>query len=404
MATFESDAITTQQLRTGGSVPPFSQAFGDGAAQMAAQGEAREADNAHRAFTFLVTGLFVGYMILAVIIYLWRGVTFTPDKWAVFLLVGALVLGRLGPFLRDWIPFVLLVFGYEYLRSFAGSLVTHGAAIWRVPRSASPEVHLEGLIAFDKALLHGHMAGNLLQEWVYTPGHVHWYDYFAQVVYSIHFILPCMFAFVLWSTKKERFWQFTLTFCFMTYLAFLFFLYYPAAPPWLANTWGVIHGLQYPQNQVLALIHIKEFGTLDTYSIWGNASPNAVAAFPSLHASFPWLVTLFAIKYYRRLGLVFMLYNVSLWFSVIYLANHWLIDVLAGMAWATISFVVVDYLWTVIVRRARVRLPAPVVAATGLLNAWVLRPVLFVARPVWDLPGNMRHRAGLAIRERWERG
>lgn len=401
---FESDAATAQNLRPTGAVPSFTQSFGNRGSQTQEPGEALDRDDAHRAFTFLVTGLFVGYMILAVIIFLWRGVTFTPDKWAVFLLVGALILGRLGPFLRDWIPFVLLIFGYEYLRSFAGSLVTHGRLVWTAPRVDSPEVHLEGLIRFDEALFRGHLPIKLLQDWLYTPGAIHWYDYYAQIIYVIHFILPCMFAFVLWSTRKARFWQFTLTFCFMTYVAFLFFLFYPAAPPWMANTWGVIHGLHYPQNQVLAQINIRDFGTLDTYSIWGKASPNAVAAMPSLHASFPWLVTLFAIKYYRRLGLIFMLYNVSLWFSVMYLANHWWVDILAGMAWATISFVIVDYLWAAIMRRARVPLPAPVLAAGGLVSAWLLRPVVAVARPLWDLPGNLRHRAALAIRQRWERG
>lgn len=404
MATIESDAATSQNIRPTGTVPTFAQAFGDRALRPPAADDVPDRDDAHRAFTFLVTGLFVGYMILAVIIFLWRGITFTPDKWAVFLLVGALVLGRLGPFLRDWIPFVLLIFGYEYLRGVAGTLVTHGRVVWQSPRSAAPDVHLEGLVDFDKALLHGHMAGNLLQSWLYQAGHVHWYDYYALILYSIHFILPCMFAFVLWSTKKARFWQFTLTFCSMTYVAFLFFLYYPAAPPWLAQYWGVIQGLHYPQNQVLALIHVRDFGTLDTYSIWGKASPHPVAAMPSLHASFPWLVTLFAIKYYRRLGLVFMVYNVSLWFSVMYLANHWLVDVLAGMAWATISFVVIDYLWAAIMRRAQVPLPAPVRIAGGLVNTWLFRPVMAVVRPVWDLPGNLRHRAALAIRQRWERG
>ncbi len=405
MATFESDATTTPDVQPASTVPDFAHAFGN-RDQDSVPGNSDEAteEGTHRAFTWLVTALFLGYMALAVVIYLWRGVVFTPDKWAVFLLVGALILGRLGPFIRDWIPFVLLIFGYEYLRGIAGTLVTKGRVLWEIPRWQAPDVHLEGLVAFDKALLHGHMAGNLLQSWLYQQGHIHWYDYFALVLYSIHFILPCMFAFVLWSTKKTHFWQFTLTFCFMTYVAFLFFLYYPAAPPWLAQTWGVISGLHYPQNQVLAQIHIKDFGTLDTYSIWGRASPHPVAAMPSLHASFPWLVTLFAVKYYRRLGLVFMVYNVSLWFSVMYLANHWLVDVLAGMAWATISFVIVDYLWAFVVQRARVTLPAPVLVATGAFNAWLLRPVMAIVRPIWDLPGNLRHRAGLAIRQRWERG
>src|SRR5680860_1574316 len=88
-------------------------------------------------------------------------------------------------------------------------------------------------------------------------------------------------------------------------------------------------GLWFPQNDVLAVIQPDGFNTLDTYSIWGNASPHPVAAMPSLHASFPWLVLLFAVRYYGYKGLWFLLYNVSLWFAVLYTANHWYIDVLA---------------------------------------------------------------------------
>jgi hypothetical protein len=190
-------------------------------------------------------------------------------------------------------------------------------------------------------LFFGHSPIILLQDWLYTRGDLHWWDFFALIMYSMHFVLPCAFAFVLWLTNKRRFWSFTIAFCFMTYVAFAFFLLYPAAPPWLAQSWGVMSGLGFPQNGVLAAIQPKGLGTIDTFAIWGNASPHPVAAMPSLHAGFPWLVMLFAVRYYGWKGLWFILYNVALWFAVLYTANHWFVDVLAGMAWATVSFFVV---------------------------------------------------------------
>ena len=53
----------------------------------------------------------------------------SANRWAavafgLFLaLIAAVVLGRATSFLRDWIPFVLLIFGYEYLRGIAGDIV-----------------------------------------------------------------------------------------------------------------------------------------------------------------------------------------------------------------------------------------------------------------------------------------
>ncbi|MBA3274195.1 MAG: inositol phosphorylceramide synthase [Chloroflexia bacterium] len=298
-----------------------------------------------RLFRWLVFGMFAVYIAGAVAFFVWRGQVFRPDNWALFLLVGAILLGRIGPFLRDWIPFVLLVFGYEFLRGVAGEFVTGGRTVGDRAREELPNVRVESLVDFDVALMFGHEPVSTLQGWLYTPGDPKWWDYLALIVYSMHFALPCIFAFLLWITRKERFWQFTIAFCLMTYSAFAFFLLYPAAPPWLANSWGVVSGIGWPAGSVTASIGVAPIQALDTVSIWQNASPHPVAAMPSLHAGFPWMVLLFAVKYFRWKGLLVVPYNLALWFSVVYLANHWVVDILAGMAWATLAFVITDWAW-----------------------------------------------------------
>jgi len=379
------------------AVPAFNEAFGSGAP------DARSGHNdgrSRRAFTVLVTGLFVVYMAVAVGIYLWRGIFFKPDEWALLLLVAAFLLGRLGPFLRDWIPFVLLIFGYEYLRGIAGTIVVNGREIWALPREAVPEVHLEGLIRFDEVLFVGTLPPQVLQDWLYDASNLRWWDYFALVVYSMHFVLPCMFAFVLWLTDKVRFWHFTLTFCFMTYAAFAFFLFYPAAPPWLAEEWGITPGIAWPADQVVAAIAPNDFAAFDAFSIWGAASPHPVAAMPSLHASFPWLVMMFAVAYYRWWGLLFIPYNLALWFSVVYTANHWVVDLLAGMAWAVVSFAAVDWVWNRVATGNLPPVPGPLQTATAAAREFVIDPVWGFVRPVYDAPGRLRRRLGSSLRRR----
>ncbi|MDQ4099904.1 MAG: phosphatase PAP2 family protein [Chloroflexota bacterium] len=377
-------------------MPSFAEAFGNG---RTVDGGVKE-DQGRRTFTVLVTSLFVVYMAVAVGIYLWRGIFFKPDEWALLLLVGAFILGRVGAFLRDWIPFVLLIFGYEYLRGIAGTIVVDGRAIWRLPREEVPEVHLEGLIRFDEILFGGALPPQVLQDWLYDAGRLHWWDYFALVVYSMHFVLPCLFAFVLWLTEKARFWQFTLAFCFMTYTAFAFFLFYPAAPPWLAEEWGVTPGIAWPADQVVAAIAPNDFAAFDAISIWGAASPHPVAAMPSLHASFPWLVMMFAIKYYGWWGLLFIPYNLSLWFSVVYTANHWVVDLLAGIAWAVVSFAVVDWVWSRTAASGPPPLPAPLRAAAATVQTVAIGPILTAARPLYHAPGRIRRKIGSALRRR----
>ncbi|MBA2247533.1 MAG: phosphatase PAP2 family protein [Chloroflexia bacterium] len=321
----------------------FEATFGAGGTQTGGAATAHQ-----RTFRVLVFGLFFFYMAVAIGFYLWRGVFFKPDQWALLLLIGALLLGRAASFLRDWIPFVLLIFGYEVLRGIAGSLVVGGREVRDVERADMPAVHLEELMRFDRTLFAGNEPLVVLQGWLYDEGSVHWYDYFATIMYSLHFVLPLILAFVFWTTRKDRFWLFTLTFCFMTYAAFAFFLLYPAAPPWLAQIWGSIDGLTLPQDQVAAVVTRSGERTGETLTIWADLSPHPVAAMPSLHASFPWLVMLFAIRFYGWWGLLFLPYNMALWFAVMYTANHWVVDILAGIAWATISFAVVDLGWNAI--------------------------------------------------------
>lgn len=343
-----------------------------------------------RLFRWLVFGMFVVYIAGAVLLFVWRGQAFRPDNWALFLLVGAILIGRAGPFLRDWIPFVLLIFGYEFLRGVAGEFVTGGERVGDRQREDLPHVRVENLIDFDVALMFGHEPVSTLQRWLYTPGNPQWWDYLALVVYSMHFALPCIFAFLLWVTKKERFWQFTLALCLMTYSAFVFFLLYPAAPPWLANGWGVVSGIGWPAGSVTANIDFAPIRSLDTVSIWQNASPHPVAAMPSLHAGFPWLVLLFAVKYFGWKGLVAVPYNVALWFSVVYLANHWVVDILAGMAWATLAFVIVDVVWSRLNRPHGRRTPSPLQPALISFQRRVTQPVGAVLSPLWHGPGRAR--------------
>src|SRR3712207_8829899 len=57
----------------------------------------------------------------------------------------------------------------------------------------------------------------------------------------------------------------------------------------------------------------QRFADVDTFRLWTQASPNPVAALPSLHAAFPWLVLLTAVRRFGRWGLLMVPYNLALW-------------------------------------------------------------------------------------------
>ncbi len=86
-------------------------------------------------------------------------------------------------------------------------------------------------------------------------------------------------------------------------------------------------------------------------TLWMLRSPNPVAAMPSLHAAYPWFVLLFAVKFYGWRGGTFLVYNAMVWFSVIYLGHHWVIDILAGIVLATVCFLGIQVVWSRLERR-----------------------------------------------------
>jgi hypothetical protein len=306
------------------------------------------------AFRRMTVAILAVYLLAAAIVYLWRGTYFVPDppdSWALLLLVGAVMLGRWKDFLRDWIPLVALIFGYELLRGFAGTLTVGGS----LAPAYDGAVHFRWIVDTDTWLFGGTAPTVWLQERLYDPGVVHWYDALAGLMYSLHFALPLVFGYVLWIRDRGRFRLFTITLLFMTYTTFVVFLLYPTAPPWLVGVWGHLPGVHDPFDQA-ASATADAGSAFTTLTVWTKASPDPVAAFPSLHAAYPWLVMLFLVKFYGRRGWFFLGYNAVLWFSIVYLAQHWVVDILGGIAWATASFFIVQVFWA--------RLPHRPIAAT----------------------------------------
>ena len=74
-------------------------------------------------------------------------------------------------------------------------------------------------------------------------------------------------------------------------------------------------------------------------TIYDFIQPNQFAAFPSLHSAFPWLIALYALKIGKAKTLPILVFPFGVWFSAVYLEEHYIVDVLGGVAYATLAFV-----------------------------------------------------------------
>src|SRR5918998_395447 len=81
----------------------------------------------------------------------------------VLLFVGAILLGRWKAFLRDWVPVVMLIFGYEFMRGIAGQMVND-----QIRGEGRSVVHVQELIDADRAMFGGTLPTHWLQDRFYV--------------------------------------------------------------------------------------------------------------------------------------------------------------------------------------------------------------------------------------------
>lgn len=255
------------------------------------------------------------YLLAAGGILIWRGVSVSPDYIFFLLIPVALLSGRFLGFLRDWIPFLVIFLGWEAMRGIADEpdFTPHVADL------AALEMRLFGgrlpTAVLQQALDHG-VAGRALA-------------YGATVVYFGHFILPLAVGMVLWLVDRVQFVRFATALMGMALVAFVIFLVAPTAPPWYAEARGVVGGFH------------KIIGTTLPSAVspyYTSLNPNPVAAFPSLHAAFPFLGFLALRAVFPRSAWLVFGWFLLVAFSVVYLGEHYVVDVISGALLAALSW------------------------------------------------------------------
>jgi membrane-associated phospholipid phosphatase len=174
----------------------------------------------------------------------------------------------------------------------------------------------------------------------------------STVFYGLHVPL-IMIAFVLfWFKDRETYRGYTYSLVVTSYLALLTFVVLPTAPPWLcpSNCPPVAQNLLKSGSQMLP----TAFQELAAVLLSGES--DIVAAFPSLHAAYATLFSIFMFKLGRKYGLASLPIAGGVYFSIVYLGQHFMVDLLGGVAYAGISVYVVEWL---LARRLRSRSQSP---------------------------------------------
>jgi membrane-associated phospholipid phosphatase len=192
-----------------------------------------------------------------------------------------------------------------------------------------PSARADYAIAIDRLLGLGTLPTLRLQHALYQYGSERALDRFSLAIYLSYFVAPPLFAVALWLRRKPAFRQYVVAMITLmtTCLAIHFLL--PTAPPWLAALRGELPHVSRITYDVIYRIS-SGFYNYGHYVAGGND----VAAMPSLHMG---ATALIAVVLWQAGGVWRIsagAYALAMGFSLVYLGEHYLIDVLAGAALA----------------------------------------------------------------------
>jgi hypothetical protein len=230
-------------------------------------------------------------------------------------------------FARDWLPIVVLLVGYNLSRGFANS--------------ADP--YVTELIVADEWLAGWLTGGSVptvwLQERLYDPDRVLWWDMLASWVYFSHFVLAIGVALVLWLRDRAAWAAFMRRFLVLCAAGLATYFAYPAAPPW----WAYEHGYL-PEVVRISTRGWAELGLHGAFNALnsGQLASNPVAAMPSLHSAWALLVVAFFVsRVPKRWWPLLAAYPLAMAFTLVYTGEHYIVDVLVGWAYVGATFLMV---------------------------------------------------------------
>jgi hypothetical protein len=265
-----------------------------------------------------------------------------PMVLLMLLLAGVLWTNRLGRFIRDWAPVIAILAVYVIAFGIVSKL--------KLPAYYSPQLDADKLIGV------GHLPTAVLQDWIGRPPLA--LELLSVAAYLTHFFFPLCIGFYLWARRSNGFRELLYADIAVSVLASITQVLAPSAPPWLAAEHGLAPGVHDVLRMALSDVGLPELARLK-----GDGSAyNVVAAFPSIHAAFPVLGMIVAVRYRVPIWLKVAqaLQLVAVWFVIVYTGEHYVIDVIGGILYAFAAiWVVRQVLAWVDGRRSQLAPPEP---------------------------------------------
>jgi len=237
-----------------------------------------------------------------------------------FALILTLIIEKKGSRFRLWSIYLVSFFLFVHLRSFADESI--------IP------VLFEYVIKIEKILCFGTIPTQWLQEKLYA-GQTNSVVWFSIAVWSTYFLVPHLTILASLKLKGENAGRYVTAYIIAYYMGLLIYYALPTAPPWAAAERGYINGCLRILSELGTWIHYDAYFII--YRLIGQ--PNLFAAMPSVHMAITCIVAFIAHESkLMLLKIAGILYCVAMAFSLVFLGEHYVADILAGVVVGCVSW------------------------------------------------------------------
>lgn len=250
----------------------------------------------------------------------------TGRAWLAVIIMTGLALTSIGHTWRharqvvvDWLPFSAVLLLYDRTRGVADRL--------------GISLHERDIVHAEKWCFGGTEPTIWLQTHLYNPSHVYWYDALCTLIYTSHFLATPILAAVLWIRDRALWLRHISRVILLSLAGLITYCVFPEAPPWLAARDGLTAPVFRLSARGWIWLHIGNLNT--TLADAQNDGTNPVAAMPSLHTAFATLVAIMiATRIRSRWRYLLALYPAAMGFTLVYCGEHYVLDLVAGVAYA----------------------------------------------------------------------
>lgn len=268
----------------------------------------------------------IGIAVALVVISL-----FTDRQFLLWGLIASLAVvfvptGRARSFIAGIVPYATVWFVFSFLRSFADETI--------FAKTLNTKV-----VEFERWVWGGELPTIRLQARFFELGHIQWYDYYFTFVHWSYFIVPHAVAVWIWWKHKDQFSHFLTAMTMTLFLGLLIYFILPSNPPWMAP-----ESIDSPGAPVVLRIMepignelgggLYEAG----YKIVGESNP--IAAMPSIHFAITFILVWVARGRGRLWEIAAWFYAISMGATLVYLGEHYVIDIIVGGSVTTWSWFV----------------------------------------------------------------